>query len=670
MASTAAANNGPGVEIHEASFYAYGTPYGNTIGGPDDSYRNWIEFNQGDGVRIDGLNAHATLVTSNTIASNSLAGVAIENLASGNTVGGSVLAAGNIGATPGNWILNNGHQGVLIQGNSDHNAVWGNLIDGNGTAGSGFFGVEIADSHHNSIGGAALSGSLYGNQITNNGLAASTTSGGVLIQDSTSHTYGNSVAGNYIGVGTDGQTAAGNNGAGVKIDDAGFNPEPPPSGNTIGGPDDSYRNWIEYNTGDGVVITGANAQANLVASNTIDSNSMSGVRIDNGAHDNSIGGSVSGSSGIGLAPGNEIDSNLQRGVYITGGSHNNAVWGNRIDSNGTAGTGFFGVQVENSALNSIGDSLVSPVYGNQITRNGSTNGTDGGGVWINDGQNNLVNGNLIGVSISGSAAGNHGPGVRISSSDHNSIGGVLTDASLTGTAPGNLIEHNDAQGVFLDQQATFNLVWGNLITGNGGFGVQIDDSSDNSIGAAFDPFYPTFFGNIIGGNGQGGVLIQDTDSTADTQRNLVAGNYYRSRRLVAGSQPQLRPRRVNRQRRLQRRGRIGQQYRNWIEYNTGDGVVITGANAQANLVASNTIDSNSMSGVRIDNGAHDNSIGGSVSGSSGIGLAPGNEIDSNLQQGVYITGGSDNNGVWGNRIDANGTARSWLLRSSDRGLSP
>ncbi len=182
-----------------------------------------------------------------------------------------------------------------------------------------------------------------------------------------------------------------NSGPGVSIVNA--------DSNDVGGLAEQYRNWIEYNNGDGVVITGANAQANLVASNTIDSNSMSGVRIDNGAHDNSIGGSVSGSSGIGLAPGNEIDSNLQQGIYITGGSHNNAVWGNRIDGNGTAVPGISGVEIADSHDNSIGGAMVSgSLYSNQITHSGLAASTTSGGVLISDTTSNTF-GNAVAANF-------------------------------------------------------------------------------------------------------------------------------------------------------------------------------------------------------------------------------------------------------------------------------
>ncbi len=188
--------------------------------GSDRVQANQIVDNQGYGIKINspdnlvggyylGYDAQGVpqpnSVDGGNVIDTNQAGVFLTGSgATGNSIGGAVSDALAMGATGGNTISQNRQQGVLITNNANANLVQGNLIDSNGQTGTGYFGVEIDDSHDNSIGGAVVGGSIYGNQITNSGLAASTSSGGVLISDTTSNTFGNSVAGNYIGIQSDG----------------------------------------------------------------------------------------------------------------------------------------------------------------------------------------------------------------------------------------------------------------------------------------------------------------------------------------------------------------------------------------------------------------------------------------------------------------------------------
>ncbi len=106
----------------------------------------------------------------------------------------------------------------------------------------------------------------------------------------------------------------------MEILNAGTNNSGPITGNTIGGPDQTYRNWIEDNTGDGVLISGVDAQDNVVTSNVIKFNTLAGVEITDGASHNSVGGNARPSGSVVQAPGNDISSNAEQGVFIHSGA--------------------------------------------------------------------------------------------------------------------------------------------------------------------------------------------------------------------------------------------------------------------------------------------------------------------------------------------------------------
>ncbi|MGB3905224.1 MAG: right-handed parallel beta-helix repeat-containing protein, partial [Anaerolineae bacterium] len=133
----------------------------------------------------------------------------------------------------------------------------------------------------------------------------------------------NTVSGNYIGPSADGTTIVGNGGAGVIINSDG-------QYNTIGGSTSGERNIISGNF-NGVVIQFADASHNVVKGNYIGTdatathawaNSVFGVWIHSGAHDNEIG------------PDNVIAYNNVGGVDVYGdGTTGNTITQNSIHSN-------------------------------------------------------------------------------------------------------------------------------------------------------------------------------------------------------------------------------------------------------------------------------------------------------------------------------------------------
>ena len=287
----------------------------NTIGGSTAAERNVISGHWLDGVVIEG---NGNIVKGNYIGTDAAgtgakrnnAGVRIGSGAQNNTIGGTTAGERNV-------ISGNRNTGVMIQ-SSDGNTVKGNYIGTNasGTAAlPNSIGVSIeAGAQNNTIGGTSTG---ERNVISGNSYA------GLQIYDAA--TSGNVVKGNYIGTSPAG-TAAVPNRLGVRIVSGA-------SGNIIGGTTAVERNVMSGNTTYGVMITGSTTDGNTVKGNYIGTdasgtaarpNVQAGVVIEEGAHDNTIGGTAAGERNV-------ISGNVSQGVLITGsGTNGNTVKGNYI----------------------------------------------------------------------------------------------------------------------------------------------------------------------------------------------------------------------------------------------------------------------------------------------------------------------------------------------------
>jgi len=265
-----------------------------------------------------------TLVIDGTTQPGS-AGTPIVELSGANAPPGTdgiTLSSASSSAIRGLVINSFPRHGVRISGGMS-NVVAGNFIgtDATGTLdrGNGGHGVAIESSIDNTIGGtsAAARNVISGND--GNGVAI--TGGGVAAV--------NRVQGNYIGTNAQGTTAIANALAGVQV--AGDN-------NLIGGANDGARNVIAGNGQDGVAITGTFTTQNGVEGNFIGlaadgttplGNGHHGVRLDNGAGHNGVGGSSAGS-------GNRIAHNGRNGVFVQSGN-GHPVLTNVIYANGGLG---------------------------------------------------------------------------------------------------------------------------------------------------------------------------------------------------------------------------------------------------------------------------------------------------------------------------------------------
>ena len=330
-------------------------------------------------------------------------------------------------------------------------------------------------------------------------------------------------------------------------------------------------------------------------------NESNGITIGIGGSDNTIGGAT-------LTARNIISANLGCGIRLTNnGTTGNVVQGNLIGTDVTGiaplGNHSVGIYIDGAPDNLIGG--YQPGDGNVISGNANS------GVIIayyGTAQNNVIQGNLIGVAGNGTTSlANAGNGVS-SDAPFTTIGG-----DQPGT--GNIIANNAGWGVYIS--GSNSLVQGNIVCGNAYGGVGISSANNQILGNSVGI---TATGMPSGNNG--GVFVYGSD-------NFIEGNV--------------------------------------ISRNSKNRLSIDGTGASGNVVQGNFIGTditgkvplgNQGNGVEIGNAASDNTIGGFSSvGPDGTLTGAGNVISANTANGVLIDGGASFNFVQGNFIGtgANGT---------------
>ncbi len=627
-------NDGSGITIQNSAT-------DNTIGGTTPAVRNVISGNSVDGLHILGTGTTGNVVEGDFLGTdligsqrlgNDYAGVAIFAGANNNLVGGTAAGAGNL-------ISANGTNGIYISDpGTSGNAVEGNLIgtDASGTHALGNIDSGVAiqgGANNNTVGGTAAGA---GNTISANSAV------GVYISDP--GTTGNLVEANLIGTDASGTYALGNDGTGIAIQNSATN-------NTIGGTTPAERNLISGNSFNGVQFAGSGTTGNVLEGNFIGTDLSGSKRVGNGASGVAI---VSGASnnllgGTGAAAGNTISGGWGDGIYISDpGTTGNLVEANLIgtDASGThaLGNNNVGVAILNSATdNTIGGTAAGA--GNTI----SANSADGVHIAGAGTTGNLVEGNLVGTDGSGThALGNDGSGVVIATgAGNNTIGGTTAGA-------GNTISGNLDEGVLIsDPGTTGNLVEANLIgtdaagthaLGNDGAGIAIQNSAtDNTIGGT-----PPAARNVISGDSWNGLNISGIGTTGnvvegdflgtDITGSQRLGNDYAGVAIFAGASNNL-------------VGGTAAGAGNLISANGGNGIYISDPGTSGNAVEGNRIGTDASgthalgnvdSGVAIQNGASNNTVGGTAAGA-------GNTISANSAFGVYISDA----GTTGNLVEAN-----------------
>ncbi|OGC24412.1 hypothetical protein A3J90_03430 [candidate division WOR-1 bacterium RIFOXYC2_FULL_37_10] len=196
------------------------------------------------------------------------------------------------------------------------------------------------------------------------------------------------------------------------------------------------------------------------------------------------------------------------GIFINGSSQKE----NQGDSN------LSGPEIEiTAASGSNMESLIKIHAVNNCTIEGlAINGSPGYGVFISYGNYNRLSGNYIGTTVSGEAAKpNISDGIYIEGADHNTIGGIIS-------SEGNLISGNGRYGVYLNL-STYNNVFLNKI------GVSSNESGSikntrSGIYLYNQSRYQTIRSNVIAFNGTAsypyGVLLDGTE----TRDNFISQN--------------------------------------------------------------------------------------------------------------------------------------------------
>ena len=299
----------------------------------------------------------------------------------------------------------------------------------------------------------------------------------------------------------------------------------------------------------------------------------------------------------------------------------------------------------------------------------------------------FANNTVAGVEISGAGttgnivagdniSGNNGDGVLIDGGASNNWIGItpylgsanlVVNGSLALT--GDTLVQNAGAGVVITGAGTSNnVVSGDIINGNSGNGVTIQDgASDNWVGATTldgaesylnDPSlilnapYIQLPGNVMDGDGGAGIEISGSGTTGnvvdDNGMSQSGGDGVLIASGASGNWIGVNP--VG--------GTMENAQQNTIVTNTAAGIELAGSGTTGNVVAGDFVYSNSTDGVLIDSGRSTNWIGvNSVGGSASI--LQQNVISGNTNAGVEMTGtGTTGNVIAGNDIgtDAAGTA--------------
>jgi large repetitive protein len=686
-------NAGNGIQV---------TGGGNQIGGFTPSGptsvpigSNLVSGNSQSGIDLDGPGASGNVIENNAVGidrqggsaeGNGFWGIFVQNAPS-NIIGGIDQFDDGISGNLGNVISGNEQGGLailgtgsineLVEGNEIGTDITGTVAIGNAFSGIYFgdFGVTGDAASDATIGGTAAGAR---NLISNNG------NFGVWIDGAGA--TGALVEGNFIGTDASGTVAMGNAEDGVDIDSGA-------SGNTIGGTVAGAANIISGNLEDGINLNGVGTSHNLIAGNLIGTkvtgtsalpNALWGAFLGDAGADNSVGGTTPEAANI-------ISGNDQGGVAIFGiNAVGDVVEGNRIgtDITGTEplGNAFSGVYVGN--LGNTDDAASDTTIGGTAAGAGNLISDNGNfGVWITGGATGtLVAGNLIGTNVNATAPlGNAGEGVLIDSgASGNTIGGTTQQA--TNVIAGNGTAATSEEGIIpnvgiVDSSTTDNLIEGNDIGTNAAnaaglnppfsLGLGIANASGNTVGG-------TVVGarNIISANTLFGVLIEGgTD-------NLIEGDFIgvdsSGEHALSNGQIGVF---VNSGASDNTIGGTSAAARNIISGNgfgggaNFPGVEFTGTGTSGNLLEGNFIGTdatgtfaigNFSSGVAVEDGADNNTIGGSASGAGN--LISGNGSPDAIEPGFGFGSGVDiaafGTAVTGTLIEGN------LIGTDVAGINP
>ena len=418
-----------------------GNYIGTTVDG-NAAFQTFVEYENNYGIQVTG-NSSGTFIGG--------AAPGARNVISGNTLGGILI--GDPGET-------GGAGNVQVKGN-----YIGTNAAGTAAVGNYSYGITLQGSVNNTIGGTTAA---ERNVISGNG------NGGILLTGAVGDSI--YVQGNYIGTNAAGTAAIPNQGAGIAVTASNF---------TIGGTDAGDGNLISGNKLYGIEFNaqvGGPLTNELVEGNYIGTDATGTVAVPNSDNGIEVLGTVTTGEpdtstqitigGVTAAARNVISGNSCYGINFDQVSGDNVVEGNYIGVNaaGTAalGNGQIGVYINGGTYGQATDVVVGgivPGAGNVISGNSSA------GVLV-FGDDNTIQGNLIGVLADGTTTAGNGRGVGIYGASNNIVGGSLASA--------NVIANSQTDGVVVadtfgggDDYASQDGVRFNSIFNSGQLGINL-----------------------------------------------------------------------------------------------------------------------------------------------------------------------------------------------------
>ncbi len=537
--TTAAANSGNGLELNSSS--------GATI------TSNVVSGNGGNGIRLSGggnntiqENNIGTDATGTVDLGNAASGILLTSGTSTNLIGGEDTGGNDptngvyIRPPQGNLISGNDANGVLISGGATENQLSGNFIGtdatGNSALGNTLDGVAIEDADNNSLIGCNFDQNpfVFYNVIDGNG------GNGLRVTNADNTT----IQANFFGMGADNNTRVGNAKNGVLV-------EGDSAHTTMGGPI-PLGNVDSANGQNGIVVqdtasyfTSYNTFCGIAAFSdaTTFGNTLDGMLIT------STGGNI-------LIRTNVVSENGDDGIDISGSARDVRVAGNIVGLNTDAdlemGNKDNGIEVSGSAQDiEIGgpQPTFNVIPHNTISANG------GNGVAILGGAHNIqVSFSYIGTNIDATTAfGNAGAGVLVASGTYSNVIGSS------------------------DQELR------NIISGNLGNGIELQDTRDNQVMGSY--IGTDITGDVDLGNGANGILISGgSDNVIGAWPALVSQRMFISSKADTAA--------------------TDTSTANRIAFNAGDGVSV--ASGDGNEISQNAIYSNGGLGIDLAAGANRN----------------------------------------------------------------
>ena len=543
---------------------------------------SWVDIN------YNIVDPATTATTSNSVFGNQIVGIAL-----GSAGATSFQATLNFDFQLSNVISNNLGNGIGIYGSSS-NQVASNFIGtnpaGNLADPNGLNGILITDgASANIIGGQATGGNNptgdvfvrppLGNLISGNN------QNGILINGSST---GNILSGNYIGTDASGNIAlgdkTGNTLDGIAIENADRNEI---IGCTLYQNPFVFYNVSSGNGGNGIRIKDSNDI--IVHANFFGIGANNAVVLANGLNGLLVEGTSQNTQVGGVIPlGNVISGNTQNGIEVR-----DQVSG-FVSFNTFAGLFAFGV----AAPNGLDGILVTSTGGNNLLRTNVASGNLGNGIHLGGEATGVtVDPNMVGLNTNGSSLMPNGRnGLLVDGNAHlNIIGGtrqslipqntfsgnIEAGISFQGTAHNNIV-YNAAIGLNTTQTGVLGNTLAGIILGPGTYSNVI-----GSVGGQTP--------NYIGGNGGGGILLDGSNNNTIRDTFIGRGNRVPFAPNV-GNGILLRNANLN---------RIGENGSpNTIAYQSQNGIEIE--SGSQNRITSNSIYDNAALGILILPGANNN----------------------------------------------------------------